>query len=182
MKKYITSTLLIIIIFLVGCSFGSKFDNDEIVAIVRGTEITMGEMRFLYDDDEINDSITLAVKMELAKQEVKDLNLDISEQWEENKYFIKDLTPKDEANSHELADWEFAEKQAKKFDMDPNEFHLQYMEKSMEDISYLMTYLYEMIGEPENDDEATIEEFNREMNILLDNLVDSYDDEIEILL
>jgi len=172
--------ILISALIVSGCSlFGKKFDNDEVIAEVRGTEITYGDIRFLYEDDDIEDGVTIAINIELARQGVEELQLDITEQWEENKEFVRELTPKNEATEYELAEWEFAEKQAKKFDMDPNEYYVEYMTKSMEDLSYFLTYAHEMVGEPADDSEEEIDEFNRKINIMFEELHEKYEDEIK---
>ena len=43
--------MLIFFIFLVGCSDSLKYSDEEVAAIVRGEEITIGELRFLYPDN-----------------------------------------------------------------------------------------------------------------------------------
>src|SRR5690625_7271982 len=66
--------ILISALIVSGCSlFGKKFDNDEVIAEVRGTEITYGDIRFLYEDDDIKDGVTIAINIELARQGVEEL-------------------------------------------------------------------------------------------------------------
>lgn len=195
MIKSVKTFSLLLFIFLVGCSpfsdinlpnipfldkplFG--YDNDQVVATVRGTDITMREVRFSYLDSDIEQGIRLMIYKKLTEQEVEKANIDISEYWETNNYFVKDLTPKDEANEYDLENWDFAEKQAKKLNMDPNEYHLQYMEKEMLELSYLEAYFglfYEM---PDSDDHEALAIYNENVNVLLDELAKENEDDIGI--
>lgn len=180
MKKYLNILIVLLFLFLAGCmGFGSK--DDQVVLIVRGTEFTLGDVRFLYGDDNIQDGITLLKYMELTRQEVEDLNLDTSESFEFNNQFIKELPPKNEASESELQDWAFAESQAKKFKMDPQEYFLEYVERDMYYLSYFETYVHEFLGEPDSDNEAEMEAYNIEVNELLNELEAKHKDEIKIL-
>ncbi len=58
MLKVVQLSILIPFIFMVGCSGLSKYDDNEAAAIVKGQEITVGDLRFLYPDDTALDSYT----------------------------------------------------------------------------------------------------------------------------
>lgn len=176
MKKSLKISFLILTLFLAGC-LGSKQDPDEVLAIVRGTEITLGEVTFLYGEDNIWDGLRLLMAIELTKQEVEELNLDISTEWENNKDSIRDLPPKEEARGDEIEYWEFSEKQGKLLNMEPNEFFLEYIEQTMKNLSYFITYMVETVG---HYDDMSEDEFNRLINDEVNRLMDVYDDEIEI--
>lgn len=110
-------------IFLVGCTPFSNmpisdipffdtplfgYDNNKVVATVKGTDITMKEVRFSYADNEIEHGIRLLIYKKLTEQEVEKANIDISEFWEANSYFVKDLTSKEEGNEDHLESSAFA--------------------------------------------------------------------------
>lgn len=179
-KKYLNILIVLVFLCLVGC-MGLSSKNDKVVLIVRGTEITLGEVRFMYGDDNIKDGITLMKYLELTKQEVEDLNLDITERREFNDQFIKELPPKDEANENDLENWAFAEAQAKNFKMDPQEYYLEYIERDMHYLTYFETYIHEFLDEPESRDEDVLEAYNVEVNELLHELEKKYESEIKIL-
>src|SRR5690625_1947639 len=90
-KKYLNILIVLVFLCLVGC-MGLSPKNDKVVLIVRGTEITLGEVRFMYGDDNIKDGITLMKYLELTKQQAEDLNLYLTY----NSQFIKEPPPKDE--------------------------------------------------------------------------------------
>ena len=56
-----------------GCSDSdiAKYDDEDVAAIVRGEEITIGDLRFLFLDDQILESLDGTIKAKLAEQEVK---------------------------------------------------------------------------------------------------------------
>lgn len=64
---------------MAGCNSVSKCDDNEAAAIVKGQEITIGDLRFLYPDDTALDYIDWAIEVELVKQEVEEMDLDISD-------------------------------------------------------------------------------------------------------
>jgi len=90
-KKYLNVLFVLLFLFHAGY-IGLNSKNDKVVAIVRGTKITLEVVRFLYGDDNIKDGITLMKYMELTKQETEELNLYLTY----NSQFIKELPPKDE--------------------------------------------------------------------------------------
>jgi hypothetical protein len=113
-------------LFIVGCNEGviSYYDDTEVAAIVRGEEITVGDLRFLYPDDRIIDYLDGTIKAKLAEQEVKGLNLHVSQELQE----IKDTKSESSVYPSEEVDTEiaidirgFADAQASKLGMVPEE-------------------------------------------------------------
>ncbi len=79
MLKVLQFSVLILLIFMAGCSSVSKYDDNKAAAIVKGQEITIGDLRFLYPDDTALDYLDWAIRVELVKQRVKEMDLDISD-------------------------------------------------------------------------------------------------------
>ncbi|MCT2534372.1 hypothetical protein NC661_15000 [Aquibacillus koreensis] len=173
MKKVFMGVLLTGLIFIVGCNEDFDYENEEVAAIVRGEEITIGELRFLYPDKKALDNLDGTIKATLAIQEAKKMDLDVSEEMKEIEG--ANVYP-EEANNSETAKniRQFAHTQAAKFGMEPEEYYKEYTEKTREISFYVVGYIEEMIGEA--DDKA----FTEQANKLLDDLVEENRDEINI--
>jgi hypothetical protein len=171
-------------IFLAGCIGISKYDDNEAAAIVRGQEITVGDLRFLYPDDTALDYLDFAIKAGLVKQEVKDMNLDISDNLNDvrDDGWFGELPPKNTKDEGGKTIRKFAESQARKLDMDPEQYQREYAQKIDEQNAYLLTYLEEKLGEPDFDDEKGIDTFNESADALLEELAEAHADEIEVLI
>lgn len=179
MYKWVGCMLFICLLILSGCMNSTAYTDEDVAAIVRGEEITVGYLRFLYPDDAIVEMIDGAVKAKLAEQEVEKMNIDISKQVKEieeshGKY------PQDEIHSAEAQSIRaFADPQASKLGIDPKEYYKKYTETSAEMVAYINVYISGILGELE-DDEFGIEEYNHHANELLDLLVEQNKDAIEI--
>lgn len=176
--RRLTSCILLVCIFLAACQNVSKYDEDDIAAIIRGEELTISELRFLYPDDMIFENLEGTVKGKLAMQEAREMKLDISEELSKIAA-LEDIYPSDDENT-EFAKGtrDFAEAQSKKFGMEPEEYFMKYFEKTQEINLYVIAYINEMI---EASDESP-EEYTEKGNQLLDKLFDENRDEIEILM
>ncbi|MCG1022730.1 hypothetical protein [Sutcliffiella horikoshii] len=118
MKRLFIYLSLICLLVVVGCYKGvmSDYDDTKVAVIVRGEEITVGDLRFLYSDDRIIDYLDGTIKAKLTEQEVKDLNIDISKELQE----IQKM--KSESSNYPSDDIRvFADAQATKFGMVPEE-------------------------------------------------------------
>lgn len=180
MRKVLSFSILIVIILFAGCNSLAKYDDNEVAAIVRGKEITVGDLRFLYPDDTALDYLEGAIKVELVKQEVEKKELDISEHINKEKTGgdFAELPPKDTNDEDAKQIRKFAEAQAKKLDMKPKEFQREYAKRIEEQNAYMITYFEEELGEKFDDDVVTLSE---EADELLDDLVEENQDEITIL-
>lgn len=178
MKKILWYTLLVIVIFLVGCQDFSKYDDEAIAAVIRGEELTVGELRFLYSDEQILDNLDGTIKGKLAIQEAKTMNIDVSEELQEMGSMPDIYPPEDIDTEHVNGMHEFAESQAEKFGIEPEAFYEKYMEKTQEISVYVIAYINEMIGEPGDN----VEEYTESANQLLDDLVEENKDEIQIFI
>lgn len=76
----------------------------------------------------------------------------------------------------------FAESQAKKLNMKPEEFQREYAKKIDEQNAYMVTYLEDKLGAVEFDNEKDIGEFNEKGDELLEELVKENEDEIKVLI
>lgn len=174
MKKPVYIFLLTSLLFLAGCTSATlEYEDDEIAAVVRGEEITIGDLRFLYPDKGLLDKIEPTAKARLVVQEAKRLEIELSE--DEQELLNTDVKTGYRSNRA------FAEKQAEKFDMDPKEYYEEYEAIANEMIAYMSAYVTEMVDIAVDDDgEYDVNEFNKKADQLLDELFIKYADEIDI--
>ena len=159
-------------------------DDEDVAAIVRGEEITVGELRFLFEEDKIIDNLDGTIKAKLAEQEVKKMNLDVSEdlqEIQETKNSFSELFLSSENQTETAkANRKIIDAKAKKLGMSTEE----YLEKQYVTISetnlYMLKYVAQLIGEPMVDDEDfDVEKYDANANEVLDQLVEENKDEIE---
>jgi len=167
------------VVFLFACNDISDYDNTDVAAIVRGEEITIGDLRFLYPDDKILEYLDGSIKAKLAEQEVKTLNIDVSHELQtitgsENGVNIYPSEEDDTEFANNTRD--FAAVQSDKFGMESEKYYEKYLEKTQQMSLYVTAYIEEMIGTPEDEGEEYVEEANE----LLANLADEHADEIQI--
>lgn len=180
---YLFVITLFLVVTLIGCNFAAQnslkdYKDNDVAAIVRDKEITIGQLRFLYTDDKILDNITGTVKAELVKQEAQKMKLDISDE-------IKDVDiklPSKEDGTWAKASRDFIESQAKKLDMKAENYYKEYMEITSQQTAYIHAYTEEKLGQAQNDDEAAVEEYNQKANQLLNKLLKENEADIEILI
>ncbi|WP_026906897.1 hypothetical protein [Paucisalibacillus globulus] len=174
-----TSLLIICLVILSGCMNAAAYNDEDVAAIVRGEEITVGYMRLLYPDEEIANMVEEAVKAKLAEQEVKKMKVDVSKQIEQLVESYGQY-PKEETQSIEAQSIRaFADPQAEKLGMDPNEYYKKYTEISTEMVGYINAYTTALLGELE-EDQFGIEEYAEHANQLFEDLVEQNQDSIEI--
>ncbi|MCM3741526.1 hypothetical protein M3210_14730 [Oceanobacillus luteolus] len=181
MYKWIGCLMLLILPILSGCVDSASYKDDDIAAIVRGEEIAVGDLRILYTDNVIAEMVDELVKAKLAEQEVKKMNIDVSEYIEEAEGSFAEYPEGEINNAEEQSIHTFAEAQAKELGMDPREYYKKYTETSIEMAAYVNAYTSEVLGDLE-DDEYGIEEYVHHANELLDNLVEQNKDDIQILI
>ncbi|SER07099.1 hypothetical protein SAMN05216232_0169 [Virgibacillus subterraneus] len=184
MSKVVQFSVLILFIFMTGCSSVSKYEDNEAAAIVKGQKIIIGDLRFLYPDDTALDYLDWAIRIELVKQKVKEMDLDISDKLSEERDdgWFGELPPTNTKDEGGKQIRKFAESQAQKLDMKPEEFQREYAKKIDEQNAYLVTYIEKKLGVAEFDEEKRMEEFNKEADHLLEELVEDNEDEIEVLI
>ncbi|MBB6452506.1 hypothetical protein HNQ94_000951 [Salirhabdus euzebyi] len=185
MKRLFSYIILICIFFIVGCSDSNltDYDDTDVAAIVRGEQITVGYLRFLYPDDRILDYIDGTVKAKLAEQEVKSLNLDVSKKLQEIEVAkserVSSVYPPEEDDTEVAIEIrEFADAQASKLGMAPEEYYEKYFEKTQKMVVYVTAYTKELLGEPKDNGE----DYTKKANKLLNKLVEENKDEIQILI
>lgn len=165
--------VIICSLLLAACSDLADYTNEDVAAVVRGEKITVGDLRFLFTDDQVVENIAGVVKYTLVKQEVDRLGLNIEEELREAKdhpfiYPIKEID-----DEHARGIRTFAEKQSAKFNMDPEAYYQEYYVLNGEISVYMIAYMREILGEELDDDEV---------NEILDDLVRENEAEIEILI
>ena len=171
--------LFICLLILSGCMNSSTYNDEDVAAIVRGEEISVGYLRFLYPDDVITEMVDEVVKAKLAEQEVKRMNIDITSKLIEKEESYGKY-PQDELYSAETQSIRaFADPQAEKLGIDPREYYKKYTKVSAEMVAYINAYTSEILGGLE-DDEFGIEEYMQHADEELDDLVEQNKNEIEI--
>lgn len=178
---------LFVSISLMGCDSNVQssikdYNDDDIAAIVKGKEITIGELRFLYPDEKVLENINGTVKAELVMQEAQKMHLDVSDNLNQTNKTMLTLPQKDTNDPTEKSNREFVDSQAQKFGMEPEEYYKKYLETTSEQIAYINAYTQIMLGKPEVDNEDGIQEYNNKANDLLNELVREYENEIDILI
>ncbi|WP_432360038.1 hypothetical protein [Sporosarcina sp. UB5] len=182
--KRLVGFMFICLIILAGCNSISNYDDEDVAAIVRGEEITVGEMRFLYPDDKVLENLDGMIKARLAVQEAKRLNLDVSEKLQEiqetKSSVVEHYPSKDDDSEMAKEMRQFPDSQAKKLNMDPDEYIVKHYEIMSEISAYMIAYIEEKLGQPfESVEVDEAEEFDKKINQLLDTLVEDHKDEIE---
>jgi len=158
------------------------FHDDDIAAIVKGKEITIGDLRFLYADDEVLGNIEGTAKLDLMIQEAKALSVDISDEISLQAETMLALPLKDIKDPYGKSMREFIDSQAQKLGIDPEKYYLKYVEIKSEQNAYLNAYTHEKFGEPIDYNEEDLEKYNENANDFLNELVKKHKDEIEILI
>jgi len=179
--RLLKSILLIPVIFLVACSDTLEYDDDDVAAVVMGNEITIGDLRFLVPDEDVLNAIDGMVKAELAKYEIENMDLDMEEEVLSEGENVQEYPPEDVNTSWAKSTREFAEKQAEKFDMDPEEYFNQYTKITTEQSAYVVAFIEEKIGEPEGGDEET-KAYSEKADELLDQLMEEHEDDFEVFI
>ncbi|WP_269053418.1 hypothetical protein [Sporosarcina sp. G11-34] len=184
LKSLLYKGILLGTIVLAGCSGISKYDDNEAAAIVNGQEITVGDLRFLYPDDTALDYLNWAIEAELVKQAVTEMDLDISTNLigEKKREEFEKLPPKSTKDQGGKKIRKYAESQAKKLDMTPEDFQREYAKKIIEQNAYINTYLEAKLGEADINDGKWIDEFGEEYLDLLEKLMVENEDKIEVLI
>jgi len=178
---------LSLIIALMGCSSNIKssikdYNDNDIAAIVKDEEITIGELRFLYPDEEVLQNIEGTVKIELILQKAKRMNLDVSDDKELQTETMLSLTLRDQGDPFGKTMIEFIESQAQKLGMEPKEYYKEYVEIRSEQIAYINAYTQEMFGEPDAYNEDGLEIYNKKANDFLNEFVKEHKKDIKILI
>ncbi|WP_235801865.1 hypothetical protein [Ureibacillus manganicus] len=149
MKRFYCAHILIVTLLLAGCSNTFPYNDEDVAAIVRGEEITIGELRFLYPDDAVLDMIDGTIKAKLVVREAKKMNIDVTEEVKSIKEAFGNYPPSthyDDEFAKSLR--EFVEPQAKKLGLDPEEYYKEYVEITTETAEYINAYVQEVLGEP----------------------------------
>lgn len=175
---------LSLIISLMGCGsnvHGSMKDykNSDVAAIVGDKEITIGDLRFLYSDDDVLKNIEGIVKFELMLQEAKKMNLDVSEDKAVLKETMLSISFEDGEGDSRMQ--EFIKSQAKKLGMEKEEYYKKYAEIRSEQYSYVNAYIQVMVG-TDGYNEDNLKEFDEKANNFLNELVIKHKKEIKILI
>ncbi|QUW20464.1 hypothetical protein JSQ81_11385 [Sporosarcina sp. Marseille-Q4063] len=188
MKRFFLLIIaLSLMISLLGCGSNVQsgikgYDDDDIAAIVKGKEITIGDLRLLYPDDEVLENIEGAVKLDLMLQEAKRMDIDVSDNIDQQTETMLMLPFRDKEDPFGKSMREFIESQAQKLSMDPEEYYRKYVEIRSEQIAYMDAYALEMFGEPDAYNEDGLEVYNEKANDFLHELVKEHEKDIEILI
>lgn len=150
------------------------------MAIVRDKEITVGELRFLYSDEDVLENIEGTIKLELMLQDAKRMNLDVSDDIHSQREAMLMLPLKDKDDPIGNSIGKFVDSQAQKFGMKPEAYYKEYVEIRSEQIAYMNAYMQKMFGKPNGFNEEELEIYNKTANDFLNELVKKHETEIEI--
>ncbi|MCG3088135.1 hypothetical protein [Sporosarcina cyprini] len=169
---------------LIGCDHNDQrslkdYEDSDVAAIVRDKEITIGELRFLYADNEVLNSIDDAVRMELMIQEAKKMNSDVPDKIDSMTKTWKTMSLDDiEMENSQRA---FIKSQAGKLGMDPDEYFKEWLEITSVRSLYIMEYTQNAFRKLEAFNEE-LAAYNKEVSEHLDELTNANEKDIKILI
>ncbi|MDV2583330.1 hypothetical protein [Alkalibacillus haloalkaliphilus] len=180
MQKLIYTTILASLVFIAGCT-GSQYDLDDTAAVVKGEEITVGDVLFVYnaDDDELPDAVDAYVMEYLVMQESKKMGIDVSEKVEMHGQFLGRYPSEDVDTDQANEVRQFAESRAELFDMEPETYLEEYTRKRSELSAYSNAFFEEHVDFEELDADEDIEEVDATIQQIINDLYEEYEDEIE---
>lgn len=186
MKRiYIFAVALLLTVLLMGCNSNTQsgiegYKDTDIAAVVRGTEITIGDLRFLHADEDVLEMIESAAQVELIKQEVIRLGLgqDIPGKMDEYTEYMKNATMDD--FEMEEADRKLIKSQAKKLRMDIQEYFRKHNAILSEQSYYLSAYAEGTFRDFEYMREVGIEQYNKEYEEFFEKVMKENESDIEI--
>ncbi|MDQ0350327.1 hypothetical protein J2R98_000130 [Alkalibacillus filiformis] len=181
MQKLIYITILASLVFIAGCS-GSQYDLDDPAAVVKGEEITVGDVLFVYnaDDDELPGAVDAYVTEYLIMQEAQNMGIDVSEEVEMHGQFLGGYPSEDVDTDQANQIRQFAESRAELFDMEPETFLEEYTRKRAEVSAYSNAFFEEHVDFEELDADEDIEEVDATIQQMINDLYEEYEDEIDV--
>ncbi|WP_018922891.1 hypothetical protein [Salsuginibacillus kocurii] len=173
--------LLFIMTISVACS--SEVTNDEgiekledvdVVATVKGQEITLKDIRSLYfvEDEDVPKMVENFVEEEILVLEAKSLGIDVTEEVE----MMESLFPLGESGNEE-----FFEAQADYLGITVEEYYDTYFKERIERDAY-MNHLIDEVLDLQNYEVDDAELVDNEINDFINNLLEEYEEDIEIQL
>lgn len=183
MMKFVRLFMLVALLFVGGCTNKdiADYNDDDIAAIVRGEEVTVGELRILYTEEKILDMIDGTIKMKLVVQEAKRMNLDVTDEIEQEVATKMNILLDDTKGSSWESIRDFAEVQSEKLGITKEIFYERYIELTTVQNTYMNAYVEELLGE-HGEGVDDLQEYNRRANDLLNELVAKHEAEIEVLI
>jgi hypothetical protein len=178
MKKSLFVVFYMIIIFFAGCNQES-YENDDVAAIVNDREITVGEIMSLHNLEygNLEQLVRNYVKEEIMVQEAKKMGFDVSAKVDEA--LKSHIFPAEPPEGKENPILNFYKEQADKLDMSPEEYAEFYIEKTTERNEFMKKYIEYKVG-PLN--QSGDMEYQNKLNEMYDNLLITYQDNIEIFI
>ncbi|MBD7983372.1 hypothetical protein H9649_02170 [Sporosarcina sp. Sa2YVA2] len=157
------------------------YEDSDVAAIVRGKEITIGDLRFLYADEDVLTGIEAAAQTELMIQEAKakNVNDDLSVKIASVKASMESVTFKEQPMEEE--ERKFILSQSEKLNMDVNDYFKKYMVMHTEMTWYLLRFYEEAFRLYDGVDEE-LEAYNAELDLFLKNWMTEHEGDIEILI
>ncbi|PKR77331.1 hypothetical protein CEY16_11395 [Halalkalibacillus sediminis] len=142
----------------------------------------MGDIRFFAEiqDEDFPKAVEAKVRETIVIQEAKKMNINVSDEVKKSVEHFGIYPPDDVDTEQANKIRDFAESQAEKFHMEPEEFHKKFIKRSAERSAYQNAFFKEHLGKPDTHEEA--EEMNEEIQLIVDGLMEKHEDEIEILI
>lgn len=184
-------TLLIVSIFLLASLMGcgntgtqsgvAGYADSDVAAIIRGQEITIGDLRFMYADEDVLTSIEGAAQTELVFQEAQRLEMgeDLPAKIESVKESLKTASLAD--IPFEQKERDFFKSQAKKLGMNVEDYYKEYMLIRTEKDWYILTFWDEGFRRF-NHSEEEFDAYNEELTEFMNEFMKKNEDDIEVLI
>lgn len=188
LRQLFLLTTFFSLFLIVGCQLAgqtsntlSNYKDDDIVAIVKGKEITINDLRFLYPDEKVLDNVDGYIKQELVLQEAKKMNIDVSEEIDMQKEILMAVIT-DENNSFGQEMYQFIKSQANKLGLTVDDYLIKYVDITTEQNAYVSAYVLQKFNAPETNDIDEMNEYDERINEYLDELMKENEDDIEVLI
>jgi hypothetical protein len=158
----------------VACSPQTTYEDEDVVAVVKGEEITVKDIRSLYfvEDEDMPKMVENFVKEEILVLEAKKMGLDVMDEMES----MDLLFPLGNTGNED-----FFEKQADYLGITVEEYYEVYFRERLERDAYVNKLINEVL-DLSNYEADDLEIADEEINEYIDNLLNEYEEDIEILL
>ncbi|MCK0470662.1 hypothetical protein [Halalkalibacter sp. APA_J-10(15)] len=171
--------LFIFLLLLTACS-GTSYENEDVIAVLKGEEIKGRDILALYP---LNDEhIEIYIKEEIIVIEAKEMGIHVSrEEIERNKNSLyPGLDPSEILQHVQENNRQFYEEQAVAFDIQPEEYYEIWRDTYYSRDPYIQEYMNEKFFSPASAKgidfmkQESIDKLNKEIETHLDELIDLY--------
>ncbi|WP_017754747.1 SurA N-terminal domain-containing protein [Calidifontibacillus oryziterrae] len=175
MKKiFLFILLMTFVAFTVACTANSKYNDADVVAVVKGKEITVKDIRSIYGvkDEEMKQFVKGYVQQELVIYEATEMGIVVDDADIESLIQLFSLESQPEENR------KFFERQADYLDMTLEEYYDFFLKETSIKAEYMNQYIEKKFGTPSKEN---VEEFTKNLNDHMDSLLEKYNNDVKIL-